>query len=96
MLLKTVLNLYGKAAHKERLFTRVVLYADDVASLLVVPLLAAISPNIDVRINTRLELGYDGIEHLYRLGAEGIETTLQAVFADRGHILTPGALRPLT
>lgn len=90
MLLQTLLNLYGKAAHKDRLFARVVLYADDSASLLVVPLLATISRNIDIRINTRLELGYDSIEHLYRLGAEGIETSLQAVYTDRTHIVTPG------
>jgi hypothetical protein len=90
MLLKTVLNLYGKAAHKANLFVRVVVYANDAATLSILPLLAAISPNIEVRINTRVELGYDQIEQLYTLGAEGIRTTLQAVYADRAHILTKG------
>jgi hypothetical protein len=90
MLLQTVLNLFGKAKYKDHIYVRVVLYANDATSLLVVPLLVAISPNIDIRINTRVDLGYDGIDHLYRLGAEGIQTTLQTVYTDRTHILTAG------
>ena len=88
MLLKTVLNLYGKAAYKDQLYVRVVVYADDTATLSILPpLLAAISPNIEVRINTRVDLGYDQIEQLYALG---IRTTLQSVYTDRTHILTEG------
>ena len=90
MLLKTVLNLYGKAAHKDYLFVRAVVYADDAATLSILPLLAAVSPNIQVRTNTRVELGYDQIEQLYTLGAGGIRTTLQAVYTDRTHIVTKG------
>lgn len=90
MLLKTLLNLYGKAAHKDSLFVRVVMYADDAAMLSLLPLLAAISPNIEARINTQVELGYDQIEQLYSQGAQGVATTLQGVFSDRAHMLTPG------
>lgn len=90
MLIQTVLNLYGKAAHKERLFVHVVLYANDESSLRVIPLLKAISPNVVIRINRRVEVGYDAIEHLYQLGAEGINTTLQVVYADRAHVMTQG------
>ena len=92
MLLKTLLNLYGKAVHKERLFIRVVAYADDHVTMSIIPILHAISPNIDIRINSKVDLGYDQIEKLYTLGAAGINTTFQTVFSDRAHIITKGTM----
>jgi hypothetical protein len=90
MLMKTVLNLYGKAAYKSKLFVHVVLYADDSASLSVVPLLYSISPNIFIFINHNTAAGYDQIEELYTLGARGVCTTLQVIYTDRTHIDTIG------
>lgn len=90
LLLKTLLNLYGKAEHKSNLFVRVVVYMNDTTTLSILPLLSAISPNIAVRINPRVDVGYDRIEELYTIGAEGVGTTLQGVYADRPHIVTKG------